>query len=66
MKTKNYLSDEVLAAKLQRQIDTLEKTIDCIAETPIRHALSERIVECRLLVRDGNLRNMNSRKGPTK
>jgi hypothetical protein len=42
---------------MQRRIDTLEMENDTIGDTPIRHAINERLVEIRLLLRDGHLRN---------
>lgn len=49
-------------ATMQRHIDTLERENDAIAPTKIRHKISERLVEIRLLLRDGHLRNMNGGK----
>ena len=42
---------------MQRRIDTLEMENDAIGDTPIRHAINERLVEIRLLLRDGHLKN---------
>lgn len=50
-------------AAMQRKIDQLERENDAIALTRIRHAVNERLVEIRLLLRDGHLRNMNGGKG---
>lgn len=50
-------------AAIQRKIDQLERENDAIAPTPIRHAVNSRLVEIRLLLRDGHLRNMNGGKG---
>ena len=49
-------------AAMQRKIDQLERENDAIALTRIRHAVNERLVEIRLLLRDGHLRNMNGGK----
>ena len=46
-------------ASMNRKIDQLERENDAIALTRVRHAISERIVEIRLLLRDGNLKGMN-------
>lgn len=48
---------------IQRKVDSLEYENDAIAPTPIRHAISQRLVEIRLLLRDGNLRNINGGRG---
>ena len=50
-------------AAMQRKIAQLERENDAIALTRIRHAVNERLVEIRLLLRDGHLRNMNGGKG---
>jgi hypothetical protein len=42
---------------MQKRIDTLEHENDAIGNTEIRHAISERLVEIRLLLRDGHLKN---------
>lgn len=44
-------------ASMQRKVDQLERENDAIALTRIRHAISERLVEIRLLLRDGNLKS---------
>ena len=49
-------------AAMQRKIDQLERENDAIAPIPIRHAVNSRLVEIRLLLRDGHLRNMNGGK----
>lgn len=49
-------------AAMQRKIDQLERENDAIAPTPIRHAVNSRLVEIRLLLRDGHLKNMNGGK----
>jgi hypothetical protein len=46
-------------ASMQRKVDQLERENDAIALTRIRHAVSQKLVEIRLLLRDGNLRSMN-------
>lgn len=46
-------------AAMQGKIDALEIENDAIGDTRIRHAIDERLVEIRLLLRDGHLRNMN-------
>lgn len=51
-------------ASMQRKVDQLERENDAIALTRIRHAVNERLVEIRLLLRDGHLKNMNGGKGP--
>lgn len=58
------VEDAALAKVLNRGIDALERQIDNVGDTPLRHALSQRIVEIRMLARDGHLRNMNGGKGP--
>ena len=47
---------------MQRKIDQLERENDAIALTRIRHAVNSRLVEIRLLLRDGHLQNMNGGK----
>lgn len=42
-------------AAMQRKVDALERENDAIALTRVRHAISERLIEIRLLLRDGNL-----------
>ena len=49
---------------MQKNINTLERENDAIALTRIRHAINQRLVEIRLLLRDGNLNGMNGGKGP--
>jgi len=51
-------------ASMQRKVDALERENDAIALTRIRHAINERLVEIRLLLRDGHLGNMNGGRGP--
>jgi hypothetical protein len=46
-------------AAMQRKVDALERENDAIALTRVRHAISERLVEIRLLLRDGHIRNKN-------
>lgn len=46
-------------ASMQARINTLERENDAIALTRVRHAISQRLVEIRLLLRDGHTRNMN-------
>lgn len=58
------VSDPALLRVMGRAIDTLERQIDCVAERPLRLALNQRIIEIRMLARDGHLRNMNGGKGP--
>lgn len=48
---------------MQKKVDQLERENDAIALTRIRHAVNERLVEIRLLLRDGHLKNMNGGKG---
>jgi len=43
-------------AAMQAKVSKLERENDAIALTHIRHAISERLVEIRLLLRDGNLK----------
>ena len=52
-------------AAMQRKIDTLERENDAIGHRAIRQAINARLVEIRLFLRDGHLRNMNGGKGPT-
>lgn len=49
-------------ASMQRKVDQLERENDAIALTRIRHAVNARLVEIRLLLRDGNLKNLNGGK----
>ena len=46
-------------ASMQKKVDQLERENDAIALTRIRHAVNQRLVEIRLLLRDGNLNKMN-------
>ena len=46
-------------ASMQRKVDQLERENDAIGLTRIRHEINSRLVEIRLLLRDGNLKNMN-------
>lgn len=46
-------------ASMQRKVDQLEHENDAIALTRIRHAVNSRLVEIRLLLRDGHLKNLN-------
>jgi hypothetical protein len=48
---------------MQKKIDALERENDAIALTRIRHAINERLVEIRLLLRDGHLKGMNGGRG---
>lgn len=48
---------------MQLKIDKLERENDAIGLTRIRHAVNERLVEIRLLLRDGHLKNLNGGKG---
>jgi hypothetical protein len=41
------LRDRQLESKLFKQLDQLERTVDYIGPTPLRHRLSELIVEMR-------------------
>ena len=50
---------EPQVSAMQKRIDTLEQENDAIGNREIRHAISERLVEIRLLLRDGHLQNMN-------
>lgn len=49
-------------AGMQKKIDALERENDAIALTRVRHEISQRLVEIRLLLRDGHLKNMNGGK----
>jgi hypothetical protein len=49
---------------MQKRIDVLEQENGAISDRTIRHAVDERLVEIRLLLRDGHLKNMNGGKGP--
>lgn len=42
--------------EMNRKINQLERENDAIALTRIRHAISQRLVEIRLLLRDGHLK----------
>lgn len=44
---------------MQRKIDALERENDAIALTRIRYGINSRLVEIRLLLRDGNLKGLN-------
>lgn len=48
---------------MQRKVDQLERENDAIALPRIRHAINERLVEIRLFLRDGHLKNMNGGRG---
>ena len=58
------IEDKELVQELLDLVDRLERLNDSVGCTPIRHAISHRVVEIRLLARDGHLRNMNGGKGP--
>lgn len=49
-------------AGMQQMIDTLEIRNDAIALTRVRQAINQRLVEIRLLLRDGNLKGLNGGK----
>ncbi len=57
------IEDKELVQELLDLVDRLERLNDSVGYTPIRHAISHRVVEIRLLARDGHLRNMNGGKG---
>ena len=42
---------------MQDKVDSLERENDAIGLTRVRHAISERLVEIRLLLRDGHINN---------
>ncbi len=42
---------------MMNKIDALERENDAVGLTRVRHAISERLVEIRLLLRDGHLNN---------
>lgn len=44
---------------MQKRIDILERENDALSDRAIRHAISQRLVEIRLFLRDGHLKNMN-------
>ena len=44
--------------EMQRKINALERENDAIALTRVRHEISEKLVEIRLLLRDGHTKNM--------
>ena len=46
-------------ASMQKKIDALERENDAIGLTRIRHKISQRLVEIRLLLRDGDSRGFN-------
>jgi hypothetical protein len=56
---KYEIEDKALVKKILALVDKLERLNDSVGCTPIRHAISHRVVEIRLLARDGHLRNMN-------
>jgi hypothetical protein len=47
---------------MHTKVDALERENDAIALTRIRHEISQRLVEIRLLLRDGHLKNMGGMK----
>lgn len=49
-------------ASMQGKVDALERENDAIELTRIRQAISQRLVEIRLLLRDGHLKNLNGGK----
>ena len=49
-------------AAMQKRIGKLERENDSIGNTKIRHAINSRLIEIRLLLRDGHLENMNGGK----
>ena len=46
-------------AAMQKRIDTLERENDALALTRVRREIGIRLVEIRLLLRDGNLKGLN-------
>jgi len=46
-------------AGMQAKIDLLEQENDWIEDTFVRRAVNERLVEIRLLLRDGHTKNIN-------
>ena len=52
------VTDEHVFA-MNKKLDALERENDWIGDTRIRHAVSERLVEIRLLLRDGHTKNKN-------
>jgi hypothetical protein len=48
---------------MQRKVDALEHENDAIGLTCVRHAINERLVEIRLLLRDGHIQNKNGGRG---
>lgn len=58
------ISDRKLARKIAEQATKLETLNDSVADTSIRHEISEYVVRIRLLAEDGHLRNMNGGRGP--
>jgi hypothetical protein len=49
-------------AGMQTKIDLLEQENDWIGDTFVRGEVNERLVEIRLLLRDGHLKNKNGGK----
>jgi hypothetical protein len=49
-------------ARMQMRVTQLERENDYIGNTPIRHAINQRLVEIRLLLRDGDLKKINGGK----
>ena len=49
-------------AAMQKRVDKLERENDAIALTRVRQAINHRLVEIRLLLRDGNTSAMNGGK----
>ena len=58
------ISDRKLARKIAELATQLETLNDNVADTSIRHEISEYVVRIRLLAEDGHLRNMNMGRGP--
>lgn len=56
------IEDKDLVQEILETVDKLELLNAGVGCKPIRHAISHRVVEIRLLARDGHLRNMNGGK----
>lgn len=57
--------DRELARAIIKAVDNLSRKNDAVGDRRLRHAIDRRLVEIRLLVRDGHLRNMNGGRGPS-
>lgn len=47
------MNDKILRAALMKMLARFEQKMDWVGETPIRHRVSELIVEIRMVLKDG-------------